>query len=140
MFRLPLLTCARPARRPALLNNSRYPLTWNTSGLFWTRNHSLGAAQNLDNVEETEDFGQYSIILPPEPFVFGVSHIKPRHVPEDIVKPPYAQRSGNEPLEGVDKPESIIKLGGEAEVRMRNAARLAKSVREFAGTLVKVRF
>ena len=91
------------------------------------------------NLKEPEG---YSVILPPEPFVFGVSHIQPRSVPDHIVKPPYA-RGGNPnpvvieeiPIQDGEK----IELGGEAELRIREAALLAKKVREFAATQVKVR-
>ena len=88
------------------------------------------------NLKEDSD---YSVILPTEPFVFGVSHIQPRSVPDHIVKPPYAR--------GIPVPTEVnplqesgkIELGGEAELKIREAALLAKKVREFAGTQVKVR-
>lgn len=137
MFRLPLLTWARPARRPVSLKPS-IPLLGNIPGYATIRRYSIDSVENPDDPGEIEDFGQYSIILPPEPFVFGVSHIKRRHVPENIVKPSYVQEGGSDTVQGVEKPESIIELGGEAEMRLRNAARLAKDVREFGGSLVKV--
>ncbi|KAJ7292720.1 peptidase M24, structural domain-containing protein [Mycena rebaudengoi] len=80
----------------------------------------------------TESFGEYSVILPAEPFVFGVSHITPRTVPKNIAKPPYA--GGSAVPQDVD---GKIQLGGDAERRVRAAATLARKVREFAGTLVK---
>ena len=87
-------------------------------------------------MKQTED---YNVILPTEPFVFGVSHIQPRFVPDHIVKPPYARSipvsTEENPLEDNGK----IELGGEAELKIREAALLAKKVREFAGTQVKVR-
>ncbi|KAF8187210.1 methionyl aminopeptidase [Pholiota molesta] len=58
--------------------------------------------------EDFVDFGSYEVILPEEPFVFGVSHIRPREVPEHIPKPPYALTA-----------DGKIKLGGEAESRIR---------------------
>jgi methionyl aminopeptidase len=102
--------------------------------LFSTNQLGLGSP------EEAEDFGTYSVILPPEPFVFGVSHIKPRQVPAQIVKPAYVTNNGNEVLEGASKPESRVRLGEEEELRLRSAASLAKKVREYAGSLVKVTF
>ncbi|KAF8699473.1 hypothetical protein AX14_000925 [Amanita brunnescens Koide BX004] len=97
--------------------------------------------------EDVPDFGDYSVVLPPEPFVFGVSHIKPRPVPPHITKPPYAGISRvaeNEPdsYEGdgglrSGKRERIA-LGGESEFRIREAAKLAKKVRMYAGSLVQV--
>ncbi|KAF8967476.1 methionyl aminopeptidase [Flammula alnicola] len=88
--------------------------------------------------ETFEDFGDYSIILPDEPFAFGVSHIRPRRVPDHISKPPYVLNLGGVPDERPQRDSGKIKLGGEAESRIRQAALLAKTVREFAGTQVKV--
>ncbi|KAJ8519687.1 hypothetical protein ONZ45_g3381 [Pleurotus djamor] len=84
------------------------------------------------------DFGDYSIILPPEPFVFGVSHITPRHVPDSIQRPPYADSKSinKDPYAYPTTP--LVPLGGSEEHRLRSAAALAKQVREFAGSLVKV--
>lgn len=96
-----------------------------------------------ENEEENpggfEDFGDYEVILPQEPFVFGVSRIHARQVPEDIVKPPYALTVDGIPDQTPRRDSGKIKLGGEAESRVRQAALLAKKVREFAGTQVKVR-
>ncbi|KAG6824153.1 hypothetical protein H0H92_007843 [Tricholoma furcatifolium] len=83
--------------------------------------------------EPTTDFGDYSIILPEEPFVWGVAHIKPRSVPSSIDRPSYAT-PGAKPDSSLPK---RIALGGEEETRLRDAARLARKVREYAGTLVK---
>ena len=83
----------------------------------------------------------YSVILPVEPFIFGVNHIQPRVVPDHIVKPTYAKGI---PIPTVEIPlqdhhDGKIELGGEAELKTRESALLAKKVREFAGTQVKVR-
>ena len=92
------------------------------------------------------NFGDYHIILPPEPFVWGVSHIVPRVVPPNIVKPPYALKSretsrnihhNHRDLAHGDS--ETIPLGGDEERRLRNAAILAKKVLQYAGTLVKVK-
>ena len=92
------------------------------------------------HTEQVEDFGDYSVILPPEPFVFGVSHIRPRVVPQHIKKPSYADIPGGEaPREVPNRNSGKIALGGEAELRVREAARLASKVREFASTQVQVR-
>lgn len=98
--------------------------------------------------DEEASFGSYSVILPEEPFVWGVSHISPRAVPSSIRRPSYARtlaederslhssRSGpsREPYEG----GSRIQLGGEEETKLRVSAKLARKVREFSGTLVQV--
>lgn len=127
MLRLPLLKLPCVCR----------PSTCSSRVLHHSRTHTTGVVQ-VNEGEGTEVFGHYSIILPPEPFIFGVSHIKRREVPTDIEKPPYVLNNGNELQEGVNKPESIIELGGEAESRLRKVAQLASRVREFAGPLVKV--
>jgi hypothetical protein len=93
-------------------------------------------------------FGSYSVVLPEEPFVWGVSHISPRTVPSSIGRPPYAQtlaedkhalhssKSGysREPY----KDDNRIRLGSEEETRLRASSKLARQVREFSGTLVRV--
>ncbi|KAG6845533.1 hypothetical protein H0H87_007777 [Tephrocybe sp. NHM501043] len=92
------------------------------------------------STEQNVDFGDYSIILPEEPFVWGVAHIKPRSVPNYIHRPDYAkpefEKKGHKGHSEVNSAEKI-KLGGEAETRLRNAAKLARKVRDFSGTLVK---
>ncbi|KIM38727.1 hypothetical protein M413DRAFT_447677 [Hebeloma cylindrosporum] len=88
--------------------------------------------------ETFEDFGDYSIIFPPDPVVWGVSHIKPRTVPSHIVRPPYAFPGGDAADPPSHQNSSKIKLGGEAEHKIREVALLAKKVREFAGTQVKI--
>ncbi|KAJ2928348.1 hypothetical protein H1R20_g8763, partial [Candolleomyces eurysporus] len=92
--------------------------------------------------EEDEDFGGlYRIILPPEPFVFGTSHIPQRSVPAHIPRPDYVTvfRSGQPGSSSRPKFNGVIKLGGDEELGVREAAKLAGRVREFAGSLVKVR-
>ncbi|KAF9235584.1 methionine aminopeptidase [Melanogaster broomeanus] len=88
-------------------------------------------------VDEEESFGTYSVILPEEPFVWGVSHIAPRSVPSGIPRPPYARPPDDEkpkPYEG----DGRIQLRSEKEIKLRASAKLAREVREFAGTLVRV--
>lgn len=94
----------------------------------------LSSTLNVASEDELS-FGDYSIIpLPPQPFIFGVSHIKPRLVPPHILKPPYVDASRVAPNE-----DERIVLGGESEFRIREAAKLAKKVRVYAGSLVQVR-
>ncbi|KAJ7157191.1 methionyl aminopeptidase [Mycena filopes] len=81
----------------------------------------------------TKNIRSYSVILPEEPFVYGVSHIKPRTVPKPISRPHYAGGSPEVPQD-VD---GRVELGGDPERRLRAAAKLARNAREFAGTLVK---
>jgi len=141
MFRLLKLTCS--VRQPSSLATLTSSLVrYSPSVLHSPRTHTTGAtwASEPGLPDGIEDFGHYSVILPPEPFIFGVSHIKQREVPRDIEKPAYVFNNGNEHLEGVNKPESIIELGGEAESRLRRVGQLASKVREFAGSLVKVIF
>ncbi|KAF7432649.1 hypothetical protein PC9H_004591 [Pleurotus ostreatus] len=84
------------------------------------------------------DFGEYSVILPEEPFVFGVSHITPRLVPEAILRPPYASSTKLPGDPYAYPPNACIPLGGSEEQRVRKSGALAKAVRDYAGTLVKV--
>lgn len=93
--------------------------------------------------DECAAFGSYSVILPDEPFAWGVSHIKPRHVPPHIPRPLYARRyrSGQEtedadiqePYEGNGR----IQLHTEEETKLRESAQLASKVREYAKDLVR---
>lgn len=104
----------------------------NTRHLF-TRRFSTEEGQ-----DRFEDLGNYTIIFPPDPVVWGVSHIKPRTVPPHILRPPYALPGGDVADPPSHHISSKIKLGGEAEHKIREAGLLAKKVREFAGTQVKV--
>ncbi|KAG8219039.1 hypothetical protein J3R82DRAFT_4795 [Butyriboletus roseoflavus] len=98
--------------------------------------------------DEEASFGSYSVILPEEPLVWGVSHIRPRPVPPSIGRPPYARtladdKSTSHPSRSGDPQESYlddnrIRLGSEEETKLRASAKLARKVREFSGTLVRV--
>lgn len=81
----------------------------------------------------SRNFG-YTVILPEEPFVYGVSNITQRSVPQHILRPHYAGGSPTFPEDENGK----VQLGGDAERRLRGAATLAKGIRNFAGTLAKV--
>ena len=85
--------------------------------------------------EEDYDFGSFDVILPEEPYIWGVSHIQPRPVPPHVVRPPYARGVPiHTPLR-----DKLIQLGSKEEQRLRRAARLARDVLRFAGSLVEVR-
>ena len=90
---------------------------------------------------DSECFGDYSVILPPEPFVFGVSHIPRRPVPSHIPRPPYLTSSTHHQstFSPGSSDDDRVRLGGSEERRLREAARLAREVLEYAGTLVKVK-
>jgi len=88
---------------------------------------------------DAEYFGNYSVILPPEPFVFGVSHIPRRPVPSHIPRPPYLTSSAHDHLTlNGSSSDGRIRLDSSEERRLRRAARLAREVLEYAGTLVQV--
>lgn len=98
--------------------------------------------------ENLASLGSYSVILPEEPFVWGVSHISPRTVPSSIGRPSYA-RTLAEDKDGLHsarsehprephKDDSRIRLGSEEETKLRASSKLARRVREFSGTLVRV--
>jgi len=86
--------------------------------------------------------GDYSVVLPKEPFVWGVSHIIPRPVPVHIPRPPYIKGDrpipddpmNGDPYEG----DGRIVLGSPEERSLRNAALLAKDALNYASTLAKV--
>lgn len=86
--------------------------------------------------------GDYSVVLPKEPFVWGVSHIIPRPVPTHIPRPPYIRGDRpvpddlkhGEPYEG----DGRIVLGSPEEMSLRGAALLARDALNYASTLVKV--
>jgi len=86
--------------------------------------------------------GDYSVVLPREPFVWGVSHIIPRPVPIHIPRPPYIE--GDRPIlcdskhgEPYDDDGRIV-LGSPEEKQLRKAALLARDALNYASTLVKV--
>ncbi|THU85496.1 methionyl aminopeptidase [Dendrothele bispora CBS 962.96] len=105
---------------------------------------STRRASSSSESDHDAQFGVYSVILPQEPFVFGVTHIQPRQVPPSIPRPPYALQGPKR--HALSKPKSRfctsddgkIRLGTEEEEKMRRAATLARDVREFCGGLVKV--
>ncbi|KAH9060997.1 methionyl aminopeptidase [Lactarius vividus] len=103
---------------------------------------ALTTSSNGADISELDDefFGIYSVILPPEPFVFGVSHITQRPVPPHIPRPPYVTPSSRPHGRGVTSTsgDGRIQPGSSGERRLRSAARLARNVLEYAGTLVKV--
>lgn len=102
--------------------------------------HTAVTTNNEADISESDDelFGTYSVILPPEPFVFGVSHISQRPVPPHILRPPYVTSSSSaQPTS--NSGDGRIQLGSSEERRLRSAARLARDVLEYAGSLVKVK-
>lgn len=97
---------------------------------------TVAREEESDTLElDVEDFGSYSVILPPEPYIFGVSHVPQRPVPSHIARPPYITADGHPTPSG----DGRIQLGSPAEWRLRRAAQLAREVLEYAGTLVKVK-
>lgn len=103
---------------------------------------ALTTSSDGADVSESDDefFGIYSVILPPEPFVFGVTHIAQRPVPSHVPRPPYVTPSSRPHGRGATSTsgDGRIQLGSSGERRLRSAARLARNVLEYAGTLVKV--
>ncbi|KAJ8087230.1 hypothetical protein PM082_006060 [Marasmius tenuissimus] len=110
--------------------SQHHTLTFNLPKRCFTSFSQSGREAEED---DTHNFGTYSVILPEEPFVFGVSHLTHRHVPNSIHKPPYVT-SGHVTSA---KQEKLIRLGGLEEENLRRSARLASNVREFSGSLVK---
>lgn len=109
-----------------------------------TTSHSV----DPEELGEVEDFGAYNVILPEEPFVWGVSHISLRPVSDHIVRPQYAlqlDRSASLAKSETDHEahydgDGRINLGSVEEKRVRAAAILARNVRKYAGSLVQVSY
>lgn len=86
--------------------------------------------------------GDYSVVLPKEPFVWGVSHIIPRPVPIHIRRPPYIK--GDRPTVNdlnhreVYEGDGRVALGSPEEMSLRKAALLARDALNYASALVKV--
>ena len=119
---------------PILLSSSSAHFIGSPKRRYTTFTSSSGV--NISEVDD-EFFGIYSVILPPEPFVFGVSHITQRPVPPHILRPPYVTSSGGGAAS--TSGDGRIQLGSSRERRLRSAAKLARNVLEYAGTLVKVK-
>ncbi|KAG1717468.1 peptidase M24, structural domain-containing protein [Suillus paluster] len=106
------------------------------------RSVTTSSSLNADELREVEDFGIYNVILPEEPFVWGVSHITRRPVPNHILRPKYAARHDRSMSSDTDHEEQYdgdgrIRLGSVEEKRVRAAATLARNVRQYAGSLVQ---
>jgi len=133
-----------PKLRPRSLATSPFPPIPRASCTSTRRYHAheTVASGEDDDISDLspEFFGAYSVILPPEPFVFGVSHIAQRSVPTHIPRPPYMTSSTRDQstLSGASD-DGRIRLSSSGEQRLRQAARLAREVLEYAGTLVKVK-
>ena len=118
-----------------------FTMNWLRPWLVFGKQLRLRQPRNYQSIRRL-NFSQkedYNVILPTEPYVWSVSHIQPRLVPDHIVKPPYACGTPVPTDEIPQQDRGKIELGGEAELKIREAAILAKKVREFAGTQVKVR-
>jgi hypothetical protein len=132
---------------PRRLATSRYPHLLGRSGITRSVSSTPGHHDTVARDEENdilepdaEFFGTYSVILPPEPSIFGVSHIPQRPVPSHIARPPYITPSTHDqPDPCVSSGDGRIQLGSPGEWRLRRAAQLAREVLEYAGSLVKVR-
>lgn len=86
--------------------------------------------------------GDYSVVLPKEPFVWGVLHITPRTVPIHIPRPPYIK--GDRPIlrdpkhgESYDGDGRIV-LGSPDETSLRKAALLARDALNYVSSFAKV--
>jgi hypothetical protein len=96
--------------------------------------------EDESDMSDIPDFGAYSVILPPEPFVYGTSHIRSRRVPSHIPRPSYASgRPEAENATEVVTAEAAAIAEAEGMEPMRAAARLARDALQLAGTLIQVR-
>lgn len=155
---------SRNPYRQSILNVRCAAQSYHAKRYFW----ATSVRKNDDEDVEIEDPGLYEVILPPDPPIWGVSHIKPRTVPDSTPKPPYVARrrvgegrlgnssSGNtadaDATQAILDDEKVIsnfnhdpytgdgriKIGSEDEKRIRRAGSLAKRVLRMAGKLVRV--
>ena len=98
---------------------------------------------NDDEDLKLEDHGNYSIVLPQDPLAESSRRAPTRNVPSHIARPPYVPTRDltqriRQMRESVMPKSSIIRLGGEEEKKLRQAARLAEQTLKYAGTLVQV--
>jgi methionyl aminopeptidase len=97
--------------------------------------------QPVESEQCEDEFGLYDIILPSEPYVYGTKWMKSRTVPDHILRPPYAMKPAQKEEKHTGEPPGPhfkIVEGSESETRLREAAKLAKKVKEYAGSLVQV--
>ncbi|KIM52062.1 hypothetical protein SCLCIDRAFT_1224074 [Scleroderma citrinum Foug A] len=131
--------------KPVLMHRTLCSFGCRTQYARWL--HHVGPIRHPSTQADDEyrHFGSYEVILPKEPFVWGVSHIKARHVPVDIPRPLYAQKHRGtaqnhaepdvpEPHEG----DGRIQLNSMEETKLRESAKLASKVRQYASGLVRV--
>ena len=90
-----------------------------------------------------EDHGVYDIVFPEDPLAAPTRRSPTRHVPPHIARPPYVPTTDltqriRQMRESVMPKSSIIRLGGDEERKLREAARLAEQTLKYAGTLVQV--
>ncbi|CCM05542.1 uncharacterized protein FIBRA_07769 [Fibroporia radiculosa] len=110
-----------------------------TGSTHLIRGRSVSSSSAESHTEDEDyDFGYYDVILPHEPYVWGVSHIRPRTVPPHITRPSYALDGQNVPSNSHSPHLRLLEPGGENEARLRSAAALASKVLRYAGSLVKI--
>jgi methionyl aminopeptidase len=103
--------------------------------------------EDEEPIECSDPGVEYEVILPPEPYVFGVEHIQRRIVPQHIKRPPYV-RVGSHPEHdsaklGMDDSEKYegngrVQLGSMDEEGVRHAGKLAAQVRNLAEQIIRV--
>ncbi|KAI0782600.1 methionyl aminopeptidase [Abortiporus biennis] len=88
-----------------------------------------------------QDQGDYEVILPEEPYTWGTSHITPKIVPDHIKRPAYNWETDPGTNENVFRERFGLILpilkGSSDDKLLRESARLARRVLNYAGTLVK---
>ncbi|KAF8324586.1 methionine aminopeptidase [Cantharellus anzutake] len=95
------------------------------------------STRKIPDGETTLKFGDYDLVLPSCPTAEGTRHIPPNLVPMHIIRPPYSSTLRTRERADIHEVERSLELGGEEELKMRNACRLAKETRVFAESLVK---
>lgn len=138
----------RSLRVVTLRPRARLVSTFQSPGRFGVRrsvsstpwSHCTVPHHEESDPSKLDGFGTYSVILPPEPFIFGVSHIPQRPVPSHIARPSYVTPSAHgQSNPCISSSDGRIELDSPGEWRLRRAAQLAREVLEYAGSLVKVK-
>lgn len=120
-------------RPSALLRPRKQPRPFIRSRLL---SNGIPVVEDEDeDVLDISTFGNYSLVLPEDPYREGVSHIIPAVVPHDIARPPYVVSSS--------EAEEAVPNGGEdlemKRLGMRHAGLIAALALRKAGQMIKVR-
>ncbi|KAG8977646.1 hypothetical protein FRC05_000902 [Tulasnella sp. 425] len=121
-------------RPSALVGPKKLPKIPNSARLITVRaTFEDAAAEEDDELLDTSAFGNYSLVLPEDPYREGVSHIVPSVVPHSIERPPYAISSP----EPVDPVPNVVEDSDMKYLGMRHAGLIAALALRNAGQMIQ---